>query len=70
MKTKSKSNQLTASEEFIVKFWIKDDQNLTRQGEESVFLYSKNKHDVARKMVVKKYLKLGKKIEVISVTYQ
>lgn len=58
------------SEEYVVKFWIKNEEGFTEQQQESVFFHSKGKHKQAEKDVLNKYRKLGKRITIISVTYQ
>lgn len=58
------------TEEYIVKFWIKNDEGLAEQRKESVWFFSKGKHKQAEKEVINKYRGQGKKIEVISVVHQ
>lgn len=61
---------LGKTEEYVVKFWITNDEGFKEQREESAWFFSKNKHKQAEKEVINKYRGKGKKIEVISVTYQ
>ena len=58
------------SEEYKIKFWIKNDAGFSEQREESYYFESKNKHKQVAKIVKEKYKKLNKKIEIISVVYQ
>lgn len=68
---KNKSINLgSKTEEYVVKFWIKNNEGFAEQREESVWFFSKDKHKQAEKAVINKYRGQGKKIEVISVVHQ
>ena len=68
---KSKSIGLgSKTEEYVVRFWIKNNEGFMEQHKESVWFFSKGKHKQAEKEVLNKYRGQGKKIEIISVTYQ
>ena len=58
------------TEEYKVKFWIRNEEGFMEQRVESFFFFSKNKHKQAEKECINKYRGIGKKIEIISVIYQ
>ncbi len=59
------------NEEYVVKFWMRDPETgFAKQHQESVFYFSKGKHKQAEKEVKNRYRGKGKKIDIISVTYQ
>ncbi len=61
---------LSKTEEYVVKFWVTNDEGFKEQKEESAYFFSKGKHKQAEKEIVNKYRGIGKKISVISVIYQ
>lgn len=67
MKTPSKPSK---TEEYVVKFWITNDIGFKEQREESVWFFSKGKHKQAEKEVKNKYRGQGKRVDIVSVTYQ
>ena len=68
--SKNKIGVSAKTEEYVVKFWIKNEQGLLEQREESYWSFSKDKHKLAEKEITNKYRGQGKKISIISVTYQ
>lgn len=70
MGTKVSKPLLGKTEEYVVKFWITNEQGFKEQKEESAFFFSKGKHKQAEKEIVNKYRGKGIKISVISVIYQ
>lgn len=58
------------TEEYVVKFWVKNNLGFDEQQNKSFYYDSKNKHKQAEIDCVMFMEKEGKKISIISVTYQ
>lgn len=67
---KKKQKTPTPHEAFTVKFWITNDKGFREQQSKDYHFHSKNRHNQAEAACKKEFAKLGKSIEIISVTYQ
>ena len=65
-----KTQTLSKTEEYVVKFWLKKKDGFAEQREESVWFFSKDKHKQAEKEILNKYRGQGYKVDIVSVTYQ
>lgn len=59
-----------ATEEFVVKFWVKNSEGFAIQESRSFKYHSKNRHKQAVKDCIAALKKEGKVIDVISSSYQ
>lgn len=59
------------NEEYVVKFWVKNPETgFVEQHTESVYLFSKGKHEQAAKEIKNKYRGKGLKADIVSIIYQ
>jgi hypothetical protein len=58
------------TEEYVVKFQLKNKEGFVERREESVWFFSKDKHKQAEKEIINRYRGQGYRVEIISVIYQ